>query len=50
MLDFAPTSLMTVMGEKLEGTHISVSQRVVDWDENPFSREQWPCSTLLMTT
>jgi hypothetical protein len=31
-------------------THGSVSRRAVNCVGSPFSREQWPCSTLLMTS
>jgi hypothetical protein len=31
-------------------THGSVSRRDVDCVRSPFSQEQWPCSTLLMTS
>jgi hypothetical protein len=49
MLDFTPTVLLAGSGEKL-GTDPRIGQwRAVDCVGSPFSREQWACSTLLMT-
>jgi hypothetical protein len=49
MLDFAPTTSLDGSGEKL-GTDPWINQPTCcGLCREPFSREQWPCSTLLMT-
>jgi hypothetical protein len=46
-VDFAPTTSSVGLGEKLVRICGSVNYRAMDCVRNPFSRKQWPCSTLL---
>jgi hypothetical protein len=49
MLGFAPTTSLVGSGEKL-GTDPRIGQPTCcGLYQSPFSREQWPCSTLLAT-
>jgi hypothetical protein len=49
MLGFAPTASRLAQERNWVWTCGSVDRRAVDCVESPFSREQWPCSTLSMT-
>jgi hypothetical protein len=47
---FALTASLVGSEEKLVTDPGSVSRHAVGYVESPFSQQQWPCSTLLMTT
>jgi hypothetical protein len=49
ILDFAPTASKLAQERNWVRTYGSVSRRAVDYVESPFSRVQWPGSTLSMT-